>query len=417
MVHLHLTTAVAAAGEPNCCNVESSGSRWYNYLTPPRRSSFRQKRRLGLSPSVTKGELPVTLSPPPILQTASDDTMSSPLLLGQQFLSGSINQSLSPRTGLFRRFQHRRARRLAEYEAAVTNLRYLKELPSPPNSGNCFANSTKRAMRCIPADHPLKLFWDVATIAISLVNAYITHMAIRDRNFDTFNAFKVLTEMWFVTDILLNFVTERKIGNVTLRTVSAASARYLTTWFVIDVLSLVPGELLFVQPVIKQQKARGFLRKWLMRGRAVTRVSGKLLQRWNIVRSFGVAYKQRAGIGGIARLIRCLIKYIPKYLLFFRHMKAVVWFRVLRQVHWMRKIYHNFIVAIHVDQKHEVADGVLDDDMTNSSTNFSFDDFDMDLNEDGNDEEHILDEEPHVVLFDDDDFFFVFDDDDDGDPY
>ena len=151
-----------------------------------------------------------------------------------------------------------------------------------------------------------------------------------------------------MVDILLNFITEHRLGRVTLRTISAISARYLTTWFVIDELSLIPGEWLFVRPVIQRLKARGRIQKWLSRTKAITRVTTKLVHRWTILRQVSSVYRRQMGIGGVARLVRTCIRYIPKYILFLRNMKAVVAVRILRQWHWMRKVYYNIYVAMEV---------------------------------------------------------------------
>jgi hypothetical protein len=61
-------------------------------------------------------------------------------------------------------------------------------------------------------------------------------------------------------------------------------------------------------------------------------------------RLFGKVAKhtRHAGVGA-NRLLRLLIKYVPKYLLFYRNMKGVLAVRVLRQVHWMRKFMRNFV--------------------------------------------------------------------------
>ena len=76
----------------------------------------------------------------------------------------------------------------------------------------------------------------------SVANAYATHVAIRDRKFGS-SLFNVFCEVWFFVDILLNFVTERKTaeGDI-LRDYRRIAARYLTSWFAVDVLSLFPWE-------------------------------------------------------------------------------------------------------------------------------------------------------------------------------
>ena len=90
----------------------------------------------------------------------------------------------------------------------------------------------------IPSDHPYKIAWDVLTMLWAILGAYRTHVRIRDREFDQ-SPLIILTEIWFTLDILLNFVTEHKTrkGEV-IRDGKSIWARYLTTWFIIDILSL-----------------------------------------------------------------------------------------------------------------------------------------------------------------------------------
>jgi hypothetical protein len=326
-------------------------------------------------------------------------------------------------------------------------------------------------MKCwIPAEHPLKLAWDMGTVICSVMHAYLTHAAIRDRNFDflsnNYAGLKLLLELWFVVDILLHFVTEHAIAkDMVLRTIRAVSARYLTTWFVVDVLSLVPGEWLFVRPIVAQYKAQRRWHKWWRRSRAVSRVTGVLLQRWHTVKSVSVVVTRQTGRAGVARLIRTLIMYLPKYLLVWRHMKAVVAIRILRQWHWMRKLYYsNTMVWTWItsprrtraaemaengsaksgDTHHDNDDATNSltfqddedyDDYDNSMLDDDFDDDEEDCDDDDIDgdeteyEENALlafleddDDDGRVILFGENDDSFLpehVDDieDDDGDPY
>jgi hypothetical protein len=256
--------------------------------------------------------------------------------------------------------RYRRRRHLAEYEAAIlqkNNYDNTNHINSGSDSNHNVNNhkhriqhDSKRWKYIIPADHPLKLVWDFCTVIVSCIHGYKTHTSIRDRTFDIpyTNTIQICIEIWFIIDILLNFITEHRLGNIPLRTISAISARYLTTWFVIDILSLIPGEWLFVRPVIQRLKQRGRIQKLLSRYKAITRVTTKLIHRWTMIRQVSVVYRRQMGIGGVARLIRVLIRYIPKYILFLRNMKAVVAVRILRQWHWMRKVYYNIFVAIDV---------------------------------------------------------------------
>ena len=241
----------------------------------------------------------------------------------------------------------------------------------------------------IPAEHPLKITWDVLTILLSLtVGVYTTHAAIRDRCFlhnynlhfnigsgshdleehcsstaqnrfdldnvmharwiptvevfgHKFNAFAVFIEVWFFVDIILNFFTQHKVGDtgVVLTKGREVKLRYLKTWFVVDALSLVPWERVLIQPVIDLQNRRNWFQKTFFRSRAVVRVTPKVmrnLRKTNIL-MFGRVARQTGW--GQAGLVKKMIRYMPRYLMFYRNMKGALAVRTLRQVHWFRKIF------------------------------------------------------------------------------
>ena len=193
----------------------------------------------------------------------------------------------------------------------------------------------------IPADHPYKITWDVLTMIWALLGAYRTHLRIRDRVFDQ-SPLILLTEVWFTLDILLNFVTEHKTskGKV-IRDGKTVWARYLTTWFVIDLLSLIPWERIYVRPVVEKIKKRNFFQKTFFRSKAVVRVSRVL--RGRHVKLIGQVSKQTGT--PLRRFVALLIKYVPKYLLFFRHMKGALFVRLLRFVHWLHNMYKKIWVS------------------------------------------------------------------------
>jgi hypothetical protein len=187
----------------------------------------------------------------------------------------------------------------------------------------------------IPADHPYKIIWDILTMLWAALGAYRTHVRIRDRVFDQ-SPLIILTEVWFTVDILLNFITEHKTseGDV-IRDGKAVWARYLTTWFVIDILSLIPWERIYVRPIVERIKRRNFFQKTFFRSKAVVRVSRVL--RGRHIKLFGKVSK-RTGMS-LHRMVALLIKYLPKYLLFMRNMKGALVVRALRFVHWLHNIY------------------------------------------------------------------------------
>lgn len=221
----------------------------------------------------------------------------------------------------------------------------LQQQPTPISAQTTKETATAqpqpKSRWLIPAEHPYKVLWDVITFMLSFANVYATHASIRDRQYGT-SWLVTFCEAWFMVDILLNFITEYRSDNYALRDCRSVWARYLTTWFLIDVFSLFPGEALYLKPLIEVQNRRGFFKKNFVRSKAVVRVTRIL--RGRHFKLFGQATKhtKHAGIGA-SRLLRLLIKYIPKYLLFFRNMKGVVAVRLLRQVHWFRKVWRNFI--------------------------------------------------------------------------
>lgn len=204
--------------------------------------------------------------------------------------------------------------------------------------------SKRRCWWLIPANHRLKILWDIITVFLSFLSLYETHQSIRDRRFHV-NYLKLFCEVWFFVDILLNFVTEHRRSNgQVIQDQKTVWARYLTSWFVVDALSFVPWERVFVKPIIEMQNKRGPFRKLFFRSKSIIRVSRKL--RGNHVRLFGRVVNKTKQIGvGSNRLLRLIIKYLPKYILFFRNMRGVMAVRTLRQLHWMRKIFREIWVA------------------------------------------------------------------------
>jgi len=209
-------------------------------------------------------------------------------------------------------------------------------------------------------------------MGLSFANIYATHVSIRDRQFVGYNItslFRLLCGAWFVVDIVLNFFTEHKLAGKLLTDPKAVWARYLTTWFAVDVLSLLPGEILYVQPIIDIANNRGPLQKTVFRTKAVTKF---LLKQFRLghVRLFNRALEQRRITGlGFSRLLRVVIKYLPKYIMFLRNMKGVVVLRCLRQVHWWRKFWVNFIWRRNGKEMHKNDPQVFqEDDETESLT-------------------------------------------------
>ena len=207
----------------------------------------------------------------------------------------------------------------------------------------------------IPADHPLKVAWNVCTVCLSLVSAYLTHTSIRERDYDRTGFLIRFCEVWFLVDILLNFVTQYRVsGKVTLACPQKVWARYLTTWFIIDVISFIPFEKIWVKPIVEMQKRRNIIQKTGRRSKVVLKIARML--RGRHVRWFNNVSRltKHAGYGG-NRLLALIIKYIPKYFVFCKNMKTVLAVRMLRQIHWVRKVMK------HVFWKYKVEEEALEE--------------------------------------------------------
>ncbi len=234
---------------------------------------------------------------------------------------------------------------------------YISHQEKQLSEKNFYSEHQKgRSRSVIPIEHPFKIIWDVLTVILSIAHSYLTHMAIRDRRFEA-SPFISFCQAWFLVDILLNFFSERKTntGEI-ISDHRRIVARYLTSWFAVDILSLIPWEVLYVQPLIDIQNRRGFFKKSFFRSKAVVRVTRHL--RGKHFRWFGTVAKHTKHHGvGAQRLLRLIIKYVPKYIMFFRNMKGVVAVRILRFVHWSRRSFQN------IESKPS--------DATNKSTNSS----------------------------------------------
>lgn len=126
----------------------------------------------------------------------------------------------------------------------------------------------------IPSNHKLKILWDMATITLTFVSAYVGHIYIRDRSTYEWDWFVIFTNIWFFIDLLLNFFTEHRTSDGTvMKTGREVWGRYLTTWFAIDALSLLPWERMFLRPIIQKQKRRNIVVKWFFRSKAVIKVT------------------------------------------------------------------------------------------------------------------------------------------------
>jgi len=191
----------------------------------------------------------------------------------------------------------------------------------------------------IPSNHIYKFYWDVVTVLLTFVSVFTTHEAIRDRTYDL-TYFAMFTQVWFGIDILLNFISvDRNSDGTVSRHITAKSAKYLTTWFPIDALSIYPWEQMLLQPIIEQQNRRKLVTKLFFRSKATVKVTRILRGRhFKFFGRVANSTKRNFGVGG-KKLLALIIKYVPKYLLFYRNMKLVILLKVLRQIHFVKKIY------------------------------------------------------------------------------
>lgn len=219
----------------------------------------------------------------------------------------------------------------------------------------------------VPLDHPLKILWDVITVIISIAHGYLTHISIRDRRFE-FSPFISFCQIWFLLDILLNFFSERKTSFGIISDHRKIMFYYLTSWFAVDLLSLLPWEQVYLKPVIEIQNRRGFFRKSLFRSQAFLKIS-KRIRKWHFRWFRNVAKHSKQPR---QRLLRLIIKYVPKYMLFLRNMKAIIVIRILRFVHWSRRSIKN-IETSSVDSTKNLST------ITSEENNNIFYDWEMDL--------------------------------------
>jgi len=199
----------------------------------------------------------------------------------------------------------------------------------------------------IGADNPYKITWDVLLFLISIFGFYQTHTNIKSRHheFTASNGLNIMIEVFFIIDILLSFITEHKTSSGTVTGDPKQVAwKYLTTWFIFDAISLIPWESILVAPVIEEQNRRRWFKKGFFRTKGVVKVTRVL--RGRHFKMFGKLANQTRRIGmGSKKLLRTLIKYIPKYILFFKKMKYVIALKFIRTFHVVRKVWKDYTVS------------------------------------------------------------------------
>lgn len=101
--------------------------------------------------------------------------------------------------------------------------------------------------------HPLstfRLIWDLLTLFMLLLNLIMIPFGITYYKGEEFGYlfFKMLSDLWFLIDILLNLntgvVVDSSEGEVELDLYKCRST-YLKTWFIIDLVSTIPFDVIF----------------------------------------------------------------------------------------------------------------------------------------------------------------------------
>lgn len=254
----------------------------------------------------------------------------------------------------------------------------------------------KSSIIVISSNHPIKILWDALTVLLTFISAYVGHTCIRDRSIYDWDHFVMFTNVWFFIDVLLNFFTDhRTTDGILLRSGREVWGRYLTTWFVIDALSLLPWERMLLRPIIQKQRKRNIVKKWFFRSKAIVKVTRIL--RGSHLKAFGRVAKntKKLGVGG-KRLLQIIIRYVPKYLLFYRNMKGVLVLKILRQIHFTKKIFRGLTskctdTESFGDLNEEDDEYILDD-------NFDHLDFNMDQEYTQSIQNHELTDESDTTL-------------------
>lgn len=103
-------------------------------------------------------------------------------------------------------------------------------------------NMEKLPWHVVNPDGPLKTTWDIMTLVLVVYFAFMvpfrigfdTELAPGEQTFDT------VADIIFIVDVMLSFRTAFKQDGIWVFTTRRMAERYLTTWFVIDILASFP---------------------------------------------------------------------------------------------------------------------------------------------------------------------------------
>lgn len=100
-------------------------------------------------------------------------------------------------------------------------------------------------MRPIAHNHPARIAWNILILCAILAFLFIITYRVVFRTFSASLLYYFLNFL-FVADIGFNFITRVKLGHVRLDSLPEIRKYYIRSWFVIDVVSAIPFELVLI---------------------------------------------------------------------------------------------------------------------------------------------------------------------------
>lgn len=200
------------------------------------------------------------------------------------------------------------------------------------------------------SNHLFVILWNVCTILLSLTaGVYTTHVGMRDKCFPHLlnytceskaalhiffgyipgNLVVTFIDLWCVTDIVLSFLIESRC-----KTGSKFRYDYLKTWFLVDVISMLSWEVVFVQPVFSQKK------RLIKRVIEICRAIPLIKKRWTYL--IKICHAVKAARCRPSSLCR-FIQFAPKYIIFILRMRIVILLRVMRHIRLQRRLMLNIV--------------------------------------------------------------------------
>ena len=205
-------------------------------------------------------------------------------------------------------------------------------------------------MHTQPVISQFMILWDICTILLSLTaGVYTTHMGMRDKCFPHLlnntceskaalqiffgyipgNLIVTFIDLWCVADIIFSVLMQSKY-----KAGSKIRYNYLKTWFLVDVVSMLSWEVIFVQPVLSQKK------RLIQRVIDICRMIPLIKKRWpHLIKICHVVKAVRCRPSRLCRFV----KFAPKYIIFMLKMKIVILLRVMRHIRLQRRLIMNIV--------------------------------------------------------------------------